>query len=229
LAAPAPKRIQLQTPQQARQRRRPLACLPTVPWGCPLCKPAHACPKGRTSQTGRQGSPRCARRGGGYPYAGNTTTMCALLGAARSTHAMRRAHACVGIGVCLQRAARELPASAPRDAGARHAPKLRSVKRAARLSNELCKCPGRSVCWGERGFSQILARAAHALPAVPAGQGHRGCTRPHTGAPRRRIASPVYSEMDTNGDGAVTQADDPYAPYYPGRPRPVPCGRLRFS
>ncbi len=65
------------------------------------------------------------------------------------------------------------------------------------------------------------------LPCL-SGQGHRGCTMPHTGAPRYRIASPVYSEMDTNGDGAVTQADDPYAPYYPGRPRPVPCGRLRF-
>lgn len=40
-----------------------------------------------------------------------------------------------------------------------------------------------------------------------------------TCAPRRRIAAPVYSEMDTNGDGVVTQADDPYAPYYPGGPR----------
>lgn len=29
-------------------------------------------------------------------------------------------------------------------------------------------------------------------------------------------ASPDYSVLDTNGDGALTEADDPYGPYYPG-------------
>ncbi|KAK9837157.1 hypothetical protein WJX81_006857 [Elliptochloris bilobata] len=32
----------------------------------------------------------------------------------------------------------------------------------------------------------------------------------------KRIAKPVYLEMDTNGDGKVDQTDDPYSPYYPG-------------
>lgn len=31
-----------------------------------------------------------------------------------------------------------------------------------------------------------------------------------------RFTTPVYSEMDTNGDGKVDATDDPYAPYYPG-------------
>ena len=32
-----------------------------------------------------------------------------------------------------------------------------------------------------------------------------------------------FKAMDTNGDGTITAADDPYLPYYPGQTKPDIC------
>jgi hypothetical protein len=149
--------------------------------------------------------------------------MPALMRTAHSTHA------CGGVRVCRGALlASCLPARLAVDA-----PDMRHVAGCeASCALELLSSGNALVGqsgWGERG---AIGKGCACAFCRSCGAGPPRAHGPHTGAPRRRIASPVYSEMDTNGDGAVTQADDPYAPYYPGRKRPArppaPCGRARF-
>lgn len=67
---------------------------------------------------------------------------------------------------------------------------------------------------------RMVARAVHATAKRTAmvWAPNYGGGYPFTGGPyQAKPGSPDAAALDTNGDGRVTQADDPYRPYWPGK------------
>ncbi len=77
--------------------------------------------------------------------------------------------------------------------------------------------------WGQRPEEYVVAfrRAAEAVRAAPTSEimwaPNEGGGYPFPGGDYNAVpGDPGFDLLDTDGDGELTQSDDPYAPYYPG-------------
>lgn len=76
--------------------------------------------------------------------------------------------------------------------------------------------------WGQQPHEYVATfrRVAHAVRLAPASRilwsPNEGGGYPFDGPHNARSGSADFAALDTNGDGKITMADDPYGPYYPG-------------